>query len=465
MRKSICFVTYELAPVNRGGAGVVIAALAEALAVAGNDVHVLADMPKTELAQYAALLKERGITGVTVHCLSELVPRAPEGLTIFAAKSAQFRKGLYALAAKIDFDQIEFFEYAGVGFETLVHRKPNDDLKNTEIAVRIHGSLSMIDQAEGANHVSTERHVMYRMEDWAMRLADVVIAPLKAVGDQYQQIYGFDPARIRVCPPPMETLLAPVGRAEPRDSTPEDVLFYGKLQSVKGCETFVDAALLIAEVRPHLRFVLVGPDTTSAEGHSMRAHLDGVIPPALHSRFRFVPFIQRTQLAGLAARALCAVVPSKAESFCLAAHELHRVGAPLIVSDVPAFRDAFHAGDTCLMFDGTATDLAVQIEHLLLHPKLTLQLSKAGERMKYADVALIYAGKKATRNVMPHAVEFARREVESLGSWAAEHNRRHEQLNHLEREQARSPIAKTIRLGDRVQRPVKQLVKRLLSRP
>ncbi len=465
MAKTICLVTYELAPVNRGGAGVVIAALAEALAAAGNTVHVLADIPPEEVARYAEILRQRGIEGVTAHALVEVEPSAPGGSTIFQAKSAHFRAGLYRLASRIHFDLVEFFEYAGPAFDTVTLRADDDALSGTELAVRIHGSLGMIDQVEGAVHVSTERHAMYRMEEWALRLADAVIAPIESIGEQYRQIYGFDLARMRLCPPPMEALLKELGQPAEHDASATDVVFYGKLQAVKGCEVFVDAAVLLADARPQLGFALVGPDTHDAHG-SMRAQLEARIPEPLRPRFHFVPFIQRSQLRELASRALCAVVPSRAESFCLAAHELHRVGAPLVVSDVTAFRDVFTHGQNCLKFDGSATQLAVQIERLAIDAELARRLALSGRSMHYPDVASIYAEPPRGRNRQPDAACFARREVASLGFWAAEHSRRHERLAQLERYEGspgRRLVVAAGALRDRVRRPVQNLVKRFVD--
>lgn len=465
MAKTICLVTYELAPINRGGAGVVISALAEALAAAGNTVHVLADMPPGEVAQYAERLRQRGVERITAHAVVDLAPVAPGGSTIFQAKSAHFRAALYQLAAKVHFDLVEFFEYVGPAFDTLTLREPDDVLVDTTVAVRIHGSMGMIDQMEGAVHVSTKRHTMYRLEEWALRLADRVFAPLESIGAQYRQIYGFDPARMSVCPPPMEALLAEVGQPVERDEEPTDVLFYGKLQAIKGCEVFVDAAVLVAESRPQLRFALVGPDTHDAHG-SMRARLEARIPERLRSRFRFVPFIQRSQLRQLATGALCAVVPSRAESLCLAAHELHRVGAPLVLNDVTAFTGVFVHEQNCLKFEGSPTQLAVQIERLALDAQLSRRLAASGRAMRYPEVAPLYAEPASERNHQPDAACFARREVASLGFWAAEHLRRHERLGQLERNESSRGwrlVVATNELRDKVRGPVRKLVKRLMD--
>src|SRR6267378_7338237 len=137
MARTVCLVTYELAPVNRGGAGVLISALAETLARAGNRVHVLADIPEREVEEYRRLLRERGVAGIAAHSLRSIVSEVPRASTIFQTKSAQFRAGLYAIAEKVRLDLVEFFEYAGAAFDTLALRTHDDVLASTVVAVRI----------------------------------------------------------------------------------------------------------------------------------------------------------------------------------------------------------------------------------------------------------------------------------------------------------------------------------------
>jgi glycosyltransferase involved in cell wall biosynthesis len=446
MGRTICLVTYELAPVNRGGAGVLISALAEALALAGNRVHVLADIPESEVEEYRRFLRERGVGGIAAHALASIVPEAPHASTIFQAKSAHFRAGIYTLAEKVRFDLVEFFEYAGAAFDTLALRTHDDVLASSVVAVRIHGSLGMIDHAEGVQPVGLDRHAMYRMEAWAMRLADVVIAPLRSIAHQYQQIYGLRSDRLVICPPPMEMLLAELGRPGERTLESEQVLFYGKLQKVKGCEVFVDASVILAAGRPSLRFLMVGADTNGGPGgKSMQQHLLSRIPESIRDRFQFVSHIPRTQLPSVAASAYCAVVPSRSESFCLAAHELLRVGCPLILSDIAAFSDAFPDRERCLKFDGSAESLAACVERLFLDPELAQRLAASGRDVRYPDTAGAYSAMPSeVRTPQWESADFARREVAALGEWAA----RTERLYETERQIRDSPFWKLVRTAD-----------------
>jgi len=347
-----------------------------------------------------------------------------------------------------------------VSFDTLALRTHDDLLASTIIAVRIHGSLGMIDYAEGVQPVGLDRHAMYRMEAWAMRLADVVIAPVRSIADQYQQIYGLRPDRFVICPPPMEMLLADIGGPTERAAESHRVLFYGKLQTVKGCEVFVDACVILARFRQTVRFSMVGADTNGAPGGtSMQRHLLRRIPDGIRDRFQFVSHVPRTQLRSLAASAFCAVVPSRSESFCLAAHELLRVGCPLILSDIPAFRDAFPDRERCLKFAGTAESLAACVERLFLDPELARALALSGREVSYPDTVAAYSAMPRELQAPPWEIsDFARREVISLGEWAA----RAEHLIEMEREILGSPLWKLARtasaLREGARAPLRKLV-------
>jgi glycosyltransferase involved in cell wall biosynthesis len=257
---------------------------------------------------------------------------------------------------------------------------------------------------------------MYRMEQWSMALADVVLAPLEGVGRQYAVTYGIDPRRVRVCLPPMEALLAEIGSPQPRRGDANEILYWGKLHPVKGVETFVEGCLGIAESRPDLRFVLVGPDTNDApDGKSMREYLEALIPEDRKDRFRFEQFLPRSMLASRAAGALCAVVPSKSESFCLVAHELARAGCPLVLTDIPAF-EAFEEGRDALHFDGSSAELAVALDRVARDPALRERLAGAGARMRYAAPGPSYAALPPPSRTTRDIANFARREVESLAA-------------------------------------------------
>jgi glycosyltransferase involved in cell wall biosynthesis len=212
----------------------------------------------------------------------------------------------------------------------------------------------------------------------------------------------------------MRLLVRELQRA-PRAENPHHVLFYGKLQSVKGVENFVRACLELARMRPHLRFLLIGSDTRLPSGGSMREALRAAIGEELSDRFRFVDHIKREELPKFAAKALCAVIPSRSESFCLAAHELHHLACPLVLSNIPAFRGAFRDESTALLFEpDDLGSLVSAIERLAADPGLRERL--ASSKLTYQSTSEAYVDLPRARVLADGVGHFAMSKIDALGA-------------------------------------------------
>jgi glycosyltransferase involved in cell wall biosynthesis len=131
-------------------------------------------------------------------------------------------------------------------------------------------------------------------------------------------------------------------------------LFYGKLQHLKGADVFVHAGVELARrLGEPVRFHLVGKDVRRhlfAPGYQRQ--LRAYIPPELQHAFVFHGHIPPGRLPEVALQCSLAVVPSRIETFCLAAHELNWIGVPLVLADLPAFSDYFVDGVNCRKFNG-----------------------------------------------------------------------------------------------------------------
>jgi glycosyltransferase involved in cell wall biosynthesis len=379
--KHIAFATYELAPVNPGGAGVVIAGAIRALAWAGYRSTVVCDFPEQEVDQAQRLMSGEdlapGAVGAT--SVSRLVGRAMRAdsrLSIFESKSKGFALALEALHRVQPIHLLEFPEYAGIAFSTLQRRINGSALASVPVIVRIHGGMEFIDQVEGVRNPDRSRLQMYRLERLALQLADYVLGPSQSICDFYCAAYGLG-EKVLVSPPPVENLTWSLRRAE-RFPDPGHFLFYGKLQEVKGCDLFLEAAVSVMADHPerNWRFTLVGSDTPCfAHGRPTSQCLKPLIPSNLKHAFEFIPSIDRADLPKLCRSVQAAVVPSRFESFCLAAHELRTVGVPLIVSSIPAFSDYFSEGTGCLTFNGSSSSLKNAMLRMSFEPGLADSLA------------------------------------------------------------------------------------------
>lgn len=397
--RHLVFPTYELYPANSGGAGVFIAGAVQSLARAGHRVTVLCHFPDPEVTQANAHLATLDLGPGAVKAVSVdslMWGRAPDPYHFeshYELNSERFAMALARLAQLDPFDYVEFPEYAGIGYATLRKRLEEHQFPGVLFGVRIHGSLELIDQAEGVPAVEPARLRMYRLERLALKLADVVLGPSQTICRQYAWAHGLDADRLVVSPPPMEVLLADLKRAE-RRVDPAHFLLYGKLQEVKGCDTFIQAgvALLLGEPDVPWRFTIVGRDTFCTRHQQMAsACMDELLPSELKPSFEFLPGIPRASLPELATRPIAAVVPSRFESFCLAAHELRAVGLPLIVPPLPAFADWLTPQSGCLQYDGTANGLS-QAMLTLWQSRATAAALEACPPPHYPKYAEAYVG-------------------------------------------------------------------------
>ena len=155
---------------------------------------------------------------------------------------------------------------------------------------------------------------------------------------------------------------------------PNIVLFYSRMVGFKGVDRFVDAAILYLSdpENPRREFHLVGydfflpPNTTG----SYKDYLISKIPPVYRNYFNFHGQLTWDGLGKILPRVLFAVIPSYYESFCYAAHELYEAKIPLILSPIPGFHDYFQNGVNAVIFDGSTSDLAVQMKRLSTDPAL-----------------------------------------------------------------------------------------------
>ncbi len=294
----------------------------------------------------------------------------------YEANSQQVAAALKVLAARESIQLVEFIDYTGLGAATLRARAAGEFPGDILLTVRVHGTLGTIDAAEGVVPDEARRR-MHDQEAFALQQADAVMVPTEGVGLDYANRYGIDRGKLVVSPPPMALLLDGFER-RPRMPDPLHFLFYGKLQEVKGCDILAEAAVSLIRSEPERgwRFTFVGRDTfCTAHQRMVSVCLGEIIPADCVNRFELIGQIPREALAEISATVAAAVVPSRSESFCLAAHELRALGLPLIVPDRAPFLEYFRPETGCLNFDGSAGSLAIALKRFADDRALRRQLS------------------------------------------------------------------------------------------
>ncbi len=350
-RGRFVFVTTELYPETQGGAGVVVDALARHLAGQRPVVVLLASPDPVEV---------KARDGVRVEV--SLIP--PTG---FLERSDAVARSAAELIRPGD--RIEVQDFEGLGYSMLVNRVALG-LGSNPITVRFHGPYDLL--REGMETVPTDWQLPAAMERGAFQMADQILIPVLGHHQTIVERYRVSDERIVVSPPPIPSL-------EGQVSSPTQVPVFaslGRLGEMKGSQDLVRAAVSLLEAGLELRVRFVGGDGWSPTGgSSMTEWLGTLIPSRLRDAFEFSGAKGRDQLVTALAGVTAVVVSSRFESFCLAAHEARRLGLPVVVPDLPAFKGLFTEETGALVYDRTVDGLAAAMHRLVEDDDLAPTLS------------------------------------------------------------------------------------------
>lgn len=378
----VCFVSYEIHPTTRGGCGVLLHHAASVLLGTGHEVILLLDMPHDYFDRFQsydrrALPNPGNCRAYHVDSLCEsLTLRESDFVSVYAWKAYRLHHACRELVAREDPQVVEFFDYCGAGYFALSAKVAGLAYRNTHLTVRLHTAIELMDVHDPTTPLAFDRYTLYALEHCALRLAESVVYPSRdylegSYRPYYEAWFGN-----QVCSQP------PLVEAPPRVRCRPDAdvaLFYGRLFAFKGVDVFVDAAVayLNDAMNARLRFYLAGHDSRQPpiDVESYQAYLWRKIPAQHRSQFVFTGHLHRKQLEELLPQVLFGVFPSHFESFCYAAHEIYAAGIPLIVADIPGFREFFRHEVNALVCDGSVSDLARQMQRMSRDGELRKRLS------------------------------------------------------------------------------------------
>lgn len=203
----------------------------------------------------------------------------------------------------------------------------------------------------------------------ALAHADYCCPPSAFVARLIRQAYSLPAERVRVIP---GGVAAPFLNA-PASAPPPDgpVVYVGRFTRVRGVDVLLDAVELLGAEAPPL--LLIG-----------RAEKDVVLQErisrlAAEGRLQVRPWAFQEELAAVLQGASMAVVPSRFESFGLAAAEAMACGVPVIASTAGALPELIEDERTGVLFpSGDAAALAEAIRRLRTHPAVAASLGQAG---------------------------------------------------------------------------------------
>jgi D-inositol-3-phosphate glycosyltransferase len=203
--------------------------------------------------------------------------------------------------------------------------------------------------------------------------ADRLIANTADEANELVTLYDADPRKVAVVPPGVDlTTFSPGERAAARRALgipagARLMLFVGRIQPLKAPDVLIRAAAEILRRRPQWRDDLIVGVLGGASGSGL-AHPEAlgelVESLGLTDHVRFVPPVDRTELARWYRAADIVAVPSYSESFGLVAIEAQACGTPVVAARVGGLPTA--VGDAGVLVDGHAIgDWADALEALL----------------------------------------------------------------------------------------------------
>lgn len=362
----IALLSHQWPGARMGGIGSAVRHTAAALAGAGHDVHVFTlTLPADARANVPA--------GVHLHETPALAERVAGGqlpaelaATINAGGEAIYRLSIGWLLGNAlleehrqqPFDIVEAPEVEALGLPLLL-----DDGFAAPVVTHLHCATAIAHLGNGTP-VSDADRLIHAMEFAAIALAHGVCAPAQKVVELTRQFMRIE-HDVAIIPHPVASDAAPTGGsgADNGDEA-RPILFFGRIERLKGVETIAHALNLFLPRNRTATFRFIGPDTNTApERRSMQQHLQRIIRPDLHARVEFPGEMNHAQLRRELDRCSFCVLPSLWENFSMAVCEALSAGKAVIVGEGTGSPEVIgHAGLVAHRND--PSDLAGKMERL-----------------------------------------------------------------------------------------------------
>ncbi len=361
--KHILFVTDEFYPINNGGIARLLNITATELTskkcfvtilISTEDYNSVMNFKNSNSNKYLKVYGVNELLGTSSYDV-----KFPPWVLSLDRMHQSYRATLAIreLCNDNKFDLIEFNDCWGLGYVFFKWRELfAESFTRIPAWVRIHGTM---ENCMIADCISTDvaffpyHYGVFQMERESFKMCDGIISPSKAVGEWYKQTYdiGMKPTVVSV--PIFEKLNKHLIHPRRIINTPFKILYYGRVQHLKGVDNIVKAVVSIyAKHKLIIEVTLIGTVVNNYD-----QYLQQFIPEALKGNFKFIGLINPTELSTFAIDSDVAIVSSRLETFCLAAHELNWLGIPLILNKIAAFTDFFVDGENCLFYDNTVGSL------------------------------------------------------------------------------------------------------------
>ncbi len=375
----VLILSWEYPPLIEGGLARHVRKLAENLAAADVEVHVLARGLEESPT-------EEECDGVTVHRVRE--PERPRDLTEFVTWIEHMNADMLAAGVEVgdrySFDVVHGHDWLVAGAGDHLAKRFRCPFVTTIHATEYGRHQGWVDK-----HPQSYIH---GVERWMANRAERVITCSAYMREHVADIYGLEEEAIAVIGNGIDPAeLVPVDDLDTlrsRFARPDErlVLLVGRLVYEKGFQLALEALPGLIERVGNVRFLVAGSGTAEAELHE-QAHDLG-----LDEHGTFLGWIGDDVLHSLYRIADLTVVPSIYEPFGLVALEAMASGCPCLVADTGGLREVVPNENVGLRFRSRDPEsLGQMAERLLtdadLRDRLVAEASEHVLTFDWADVA------------------------------------------------------------------------------
>jgi glycosyltransferase involved in cell wall biosynthesis len=364
--RRITIVTAQLLgfELTGGGVGAATTFLAIALARMGHDVDVLYTkerLPQPMDGEWAGRYEQEGVT----------IRRTPAvDVTVEPANFGRLRAVEQALRADPP-DVVIAHEYGAPAYNAQRLRHLGLGFADTVFVVYCHGTAPWLKQMTGKLRLPPDMIAHARLEQAGVELADVVVSPSAYMVD-WMRDQGWRLPEVRVIPlvtraTAMDERL-PSGIDANGDRPVDRLVFFGRLQKVKGVEPFVGGLNTLApELLEGVELEFLGGLTTDFEPERVARLISERTRHALRAVAFQTDLGQQEALARLTRPGTLAVIPSLAENSPNVVYECLEAAIPFLASATGGIAELVAEEDRArVLFEPTADGVAAALRRALV---------------------------------------------------------------------------------------------------
>lgn len=355
---NICFIS-EQYPEETGWGGIAtyVHTLAHALSKQGNFVSVICK----------AVQEEREYLDGNVHIYRikpksiklSFIPNIIQGLLKDVINHFEYSYAVYQKFKEIK--KVDIVECAETRFEGYFLLKK----KIAPIVIRLHTPSFLLRKINKEKY-NINKNLIEKLEKFGILNSDGISSCSENLNSIVTQKFHLYKNKIKTIPNPINledfTLN---GKVE------NDILFCGRLQTLKGIYTFAQAIPYVSKKFPLMKFIFLGYNPKIYEQNLSKEKLTKFfIKEKVLEKVEFLPMIEREKVISYYQKAKICVVPSRWENFPYTCLEAMACGKPVVGSNAGGIKEIIEDKISGLLFEpDNYYDLANKIIFLLKNEK------------------------------------------------------------------------------------------------